>query len=93
MNVSDARVLVTGGSGFLGRHVVGALGRRGCRNIVVVRKALTKHHRAADPAEDPAEGDHAEGGRDERSEDAPARQQGTVGEGGDPEFAVSAGYW
>src|SRR5438093_1424046 len=39
MNVSDARVLVTGGSGFLAGHVVDALGRRGCRNIFVVRKA------------------------------------------------------
>jgi GDP-L-fucose synthase len=41
MNVTSKRVLVTGGSGFLGRHVVAALERRGCRDIVVVRKA---HH-------------------------------------------------
>ena len=39
MNVSTKRVLVTGGSGFLGRHVVEALRRRGCRDVVVVRKA------------------------------------------------------
>jgi GDP-L-fucose synthase len=39
MNVADKRVLVTGGSGFLGRHVVDALGRHGCRDIIVVRKA------------------------------------------------------
>ena len=39
MNVSGKRVLVTGGSGFLGRHVVEALGRHGCRDIIVVRKA------------------------------------------------------
>jgi len=37
----DARVLVTGGSGFLGRHVVDSLRKHGCRDVVVVRKA---HH-------------------------------------------------
>ena len=39
MNVSTKRVLVTGGSGFLGRHVVQALNDHGCRDVVVVRKA------------------------------------------------------
>jgi len=39
MNISSKRVLVTGGSGFLGRHVVEALGTHGCRDVVVVRKA------------------------------------------------------
>jgi GDP-L-fucose synthase len=39
MNLSSKRVLVTGGSGFVGRHVVSALERRGCRDVVVVRKA------------------------------------------------------
>jgi len=37
----DTRVLVTGGSGFLGRHVVDSLRKHGCRDVVVVRKA---HH-------------------------------------------------
>ena len=37
----DSRVLVTGGSGFLGRHVVDSLRKHGCRDVVVVRKA---HH-------------------------------------------------
>ena len=41
MELSSKRVLVTGGSGFLGRHVIAALERRGCRDVVVVRKA---HH-------------------------------------------------
>jgi GDP-L-fucose synthase len=39
MNVSDKRVLITGGSGFLGRHVVASLQKHGCRDVVVVRKA------------------------------------------------------
>ena len=39
MNLSSKRVLVTGGSGFLGRHIVSALERHGCRDVVVVRKA------------------------------------------------------
>jgi nucleoside-diphosphate-sugar epimerase len=39
MNVADKRVLVTGGSGFVGRHVVDALGRHGCRDIIVVRRS------------------------------------------------------
>jgi GDP-L-fucose synthase len=39
MELSSKRVLVTGGSGFLGRHVVAAMARHGCRDVVVVRKA------------------------------------------------------
>jgi GDP-L-fucose synthase len=39
MKLSSKRVLVTGGSGFLGQHVVAALARHGCRDVVVVRKA------------------------------------------------------
>jgi GDP-L-fucose synthase len=39
MNIAAKRVLVTGGSGFLGRHVVEGLRKRGCGDVVVVRKA------------------------------------------------------
>jgi GDP-L-fucose synthase len=39
MKVNDKRVLVTGGSGFLGRHVAASLQKHGCRDVIVVRKA------------------------------------------------------
>ena len=39
IDLSKKRVTVTGGSGFLGRHVVATLERRRCRAIVVPRKA------------------------------------------------------
>lgn len=38
IDLSQKRVLVTGGSGFLGQAVVDALQRRGCRDITVPRK-------------------------------------------------------
>src|SRR3990170_3086573 len=37
MDLSHARVVVTGGAGFLGRRVVAALEARGCRTVVVPR--------------------------------------------------------
>jgi GDP-L-fucose synthase len=44
------RILVTGGGGFLGRHVLGALERRGYRDVLAPRSTeydLTREHRAA----------------------------------------------
>ncbi len=38
MNWSNLRVIVTGGSGFLGRYLVQALEQRGCKNIFVPRR-------------------------------------------------------
>jgi len=37
--LADRRIVVTGGAGFLGRHVVEALRRRGCRDVFVPRRA------------------------------------------------------
>jgi GDP-L-fucose synthase len=48
MELSSKRVLVTGGSGFLGQHVVAALDRHGCRDVIVVRKA--QHDLTHEPA-------------------------------------------
>jgi GDP-L-fucose synthase len=47
-NLTDARVLITGGSGFLGRHVLAELQRRGVRQITAPRKAQFDLTREAD---------------------------------------------
>jgi GDP-L-fucose synthase len=39
IDLARKRLVVTGGAGFLGRHVVAALRRRGCDRIVVPRRA------------------------------------------------------
>jgi len=39
IDLAHKRVVVTGGSGFLGRHVVSAFQARGCRVVLVPRKA------------------------------------------------------
>ena len=39
MDITNKRIIVTGGSGFLGQHVVARLRRAGCSNIVVPRSA------------------------------------------------------
>ena len=47
IDLSRKRVLVTGGNGFVGRHLMAALARRGCRETAAPRKAqydLTREH-------------------------------------------------
>ena len=39
MKLATQRVLVTGGSGFLGRHLVAALRRHGCAEVAAPRRA------------------------------------------------------
>ena len=39
MELANKRILVTGGAGFLGTHLVEDLRRRGCRDIIVPRRA------------------------------------------------------
>lgn len=39
LDLARERVCVTGGSGFLGRHVVAALTARGCRDVIVPRRS------------------------------------------------------
>jgi len=39
MQLSDKRIMVTGGAGFLGQSVVRALGARGCREVFVPRRS------------------------------------------------------
>jgi GDP-L-fucose synthase len=46
-SLTSKRVVVTGGSGFLGRHVVAALAKRGC-TVLVPRKAQYDLTRATD---------------------------------------------
>ena len=39
MNLANQRILITGASGFLGRHVVARLWKSGCRNLIKPRRA------------------------------------------------------
>ena len=39
IDLSTRRILVTGGTGFLGRHVVAVLAGRGCRDVLTPRRA------------------------------------------------------
>jgi GDP-L-fucose synthase len=50
IDLSTSRVIVTGGSGFLGRHVVAACAKAGCRDVVVPRKATYDLTHEADVA-------------------------------------------
>jgi len=48
LDLTNKRVVVTGGAGFLGRHVVENLRRRGCQSIFVPRRAEFDLTRPAD---------------------------------------------
>jgi GDP-L-fucose synthase len=48
LNLSQHRIAVTGGTGFLGSHVVAVLKARGCKNVIVPRKAECDLTREAD---------------------------------------------
>ena len=39
IDLTGCRILVTGGSGFLGRHLLATLARRGCRDVLAPRRA------------------------------------------------------
>jgi GDP-L-fucose synthase len=47
MDLVDKRILVTGGTGFLGSHVMAQLKGRGCRNVVALR---SREHDLVDAA-------------------------------------------
>lgn len=48
MDLSEKRIIVTGGAGFLGRHIVDRLRRTGCQNIIVPRSATCDLTQRAD---------------------------------------------
>ena len=49
-DLAQKRVLVTGGSGFVGRHVIAVLRERGCRDVIAPRRVECDLTREADVA-------------------------------------------